>query len=929
MITKRLFRAALHLDPDPARRVAGVAELPQDSDELAALLADDPAPEVRLAAANRSTKVDALAAAWEKETDPAVRFAIASALGAALAETDDAARANAILASPACTDEIRADAARRTSDAERRRGAIAAIRDEGTLIELALTAPHAETRKDAAGRVQTTEGLHKIAGAAESKDRGVARSAKKRIDAIASSEGNAAEADAILAELEALAKKPGPVLSAVVELNRRWEALRLADDPARLARCDVARLALQARFEREHEEQRARTRFERGLKDWLAKAEAPATSDALSGLLAEFADLRDAAQKSGDPSALTRLDKAEQHIERWTQELNALAGAEALVIEAEQLAAGTSIDNAKLPERWQALERSVRTPALTGRFEAALIMVEQRRLAQIKAAKQETDGARLHVHSLLHAAEQALAAGQLQAVRAAVDEIRARKSDAGLLPKPTLQRLGRVTQQLTDLERWESFGQQQARVQLCERAEAVSTSSLDPPRVAVEVQKLRAEWKTLDEQHAGVPKALWERFDRACEKAYAPAARHFAEQAAMRKEVRRKRDEFIAMASAHAPTLLTEPRDWRAIERWLRETDQKWRDGDLGSVEPKAWKSFDAQYRAALAPARDALSAARDEAKARRIALIEEATALAAKAMDRDAPSQVKAIQARWQAQAKELSLAQRDERPLWEQFRAACDAVFQARDANRKQEDNQKHEGRRALEELCVALEQLAQPTDKEEADLRRALRDLSEQWKQKSRASGPVPRGLESRVTSAKAAVEAALSARTRAREGAVWQTLAAKERLCETLDGLVLTERGADESATIATAQWAALPALPAAWEKAMLARRDAAIRALADKDTAAEYTAGIEDAEESRGEALLELELALGLEISPELQALRLALQVRKLRDRFQDATKSSANTPAERLVAWCAQPGFADEQQRQRIDRIFATMERGR
>ena len=209
------------------------------------------------------------------------------------------------------------------------------------------------------------------------------------------------------------------------------------------------------------------------------------------------------------------------------------------------------------------------------------------------------------------------------------------------------------------------------------------------------------------------------------------------------------------------------------------------------------------------------------------------------------------------------------------------------------------------------------------------RALRDLSEQWKQKSRASGPVPRGLESRFTSAKAAMEAALSARTRAREGAVWQTLAAKERLCETLDGLVLTERGADDSATIATARWTALPALPAAWEKAMLARRDAAIRALVDRDAAAEYAAGIEDAEESRGEALLELELALGLEIPPELQALRLALQVRKLRDRFQDATKSSANTPAERLVAWCAQPGFADEQQRQRIDRIFATMERGR
>ena len=102
-------------------------------------------------------------------------------------------------------------------------------------------------------------------------------------------------------------------------------------------------------------------------------------------------------------------------------------------------------------------------------------------------------------------------------------------------------------------------------MQLCERAEALPAAALDPKRLAVEVQNLRNEWKALDQQHAGVPKALWERFDHACEKAYAPAARHFAEQAARRKEARKSREEFIAAAATHAPTLLGEPRDWRAI----------------------------------------------------------------------------------------------------------------------------------------------------------------------------------------------------------------------------------------------------------------------------------------------------------------------------------------------------------------------------
>ena len=778
----------------------------------------------------------------------------------------------------------------------------------------------------AAERVRTPEGLSQLADAAKKKDRGVARLARKRFDAMADRETDAAEADAVMAQMEALALESGPILEPVIELNRRWQALNLSDDPARLARCEAARRTLQARFDREHEEQRARTRFEHRLSEWLGKTDPPEAADALAGLRGELAALREEGQKYGD-AARSRLEVAERRIDQWARELQALAGAEALVVEAEQLAAGTSIDNAKLPERWQALDLHIRTPALTRRFEAALIIVEQRRLAQIRAAEQESHSARQQLHSLLHAAEQALTAGQLQAAQAAADEIRKCKPGAGVLPKPTVQRLSRLTQQLSELERWESFGQHQARVQLCERAEAAATLTLDPPQLAVEVQNLRNEWKALDQQHAGVPKALWERFDRGCEKAYAPAARHFAEQAALRKQARKQRDDFIAAAAAHAPTLLTEPRDWRAIERWLRETDRRWHEGDLGSVEPKAWKGFDARLRAALAPLRDALSAARDDAKARRVALIEQATALAAKAMERDAPTQVKAIQAQWQAQAKELALAQRDERALWEQFRAACDAVFQARLAKRKQEDDRQHEDRRAVEDICLQLEQLASAADKDDQHLRRVLRELQDQWKQRARAPGPALRGLELRFTTAKTAVESALSARARGREAAVWQTLAAKERLCEQLDSLLRSRGGAADPAAAATAQWTALPALSSAWEKAMLARRDAALRALADETAAAAYLVRMDGGAESRREMLLELEMLLGLESPPDLQARRFELQVKQLRDRFQSATPIGTNTAGERLLAWCAQPGVADAGDRQRCDRVFSAMER--
>ena len=934
MLNKIFTRQPRLEHPDPAQRLLGLAELSGDSADIARLLLEDPAPVVRAAAARQCTDLDALTGALGDESDPDVRDALAAALAAALAETPDDARVAAVLQADATTDALRSDVARRAPASARRRLAIAALRAEEPLIELALAAEHADTRMAAAERVHTQTGLQKLADQAKNKDNGVARLAKQRLDLIKNRITQGAEADAILSQLEALAAEPGPILTAVVELNRRWQVLDMTGDAARLARCDAARQTIQARFDREQEEQRAKAQYERRLRDWLAAlgSPPPETAEALAAVRTSLDTLREDANARGDNAGLAHLEAAGLRIAQWEHDRIALAGAEALVVEAERLAADTSIDNADLPARWQALNRTTRTPELTRRFEAALMTVEQRRLAQVQATQQQSSALKLQLHGLLHNAEQALAAGQLQAARAAAEEIRSLKTAAGVLPKPTTQRLSRVIQQLTELERWESFGQQQARLQLCERAEALAAQPGDPAHVAQEVQKLRNDWKALDQQHAGVPKALWERFDRACEKAYAPAARHFAELAAQRKAARKRREEFLAATAAHAPTLVTEAPDWRAIERWLRETDQTWREGGLGSVDPGMWKKLDVRLKEAVAPARDALAAARDKAKAAREALIAEATALGEKAMERDTPSQVKAIQLRWQEQAKQLSLAQRDERTLWDRFRAACDAVFSARQSKRKEEDGRKTEHRRALDTLCAEVEQLAKTSDKPEQDIKRALREAQERWQTLAGAFDPSLREVEARFKKAKAAAEAMLAGRARSREAAVWQTLAASERLCEELDRALQT--GADPAAAQAATQsvrqrWSELPEMPVPWEKQMSVRRDAALRAIDDVEAAGKHRAAIDRNAAPRRDLLVELELMLGLDSPPTFQAQRLALQVRQLKERFSSAASEGSDSATEKLRKWCALTGVADTRDRQRSERIVAKLSEGR
>ena len=928
----KIFGSPLHEHADPAQRVLGVAALPPDSKVLAQLLGSDPANDVRSAAATHCIDPVVLAAAMQAETELSVRSAIAASLGKVLAATADTGIVRTLLAAQECPDAVRAQVALHAQDEQRRRDALNGIADENALVDVALGAERASVRIAAAERVQATEPLRRLLTGARDKDRGVARLARERLDAISRRIENAEAADAILREAEALVAQPGPIVTAAVELDRRWKALVLGDDEVRRTRWDAIGRLMQQRFDRELDEQRAHAWFEQRLGEWLASLQPPPATE-LPVLREQLNALRTEAANDKDSLALARLEQAERQLAQWEQAAPALAAAAALVVEAEELATGTPIDDAQLPARWQTLDLAARTPALTRRFEAALLVIEQRRLAIVRAAQQEQGAARQQLHTALHEAEQALAAGHLQEARAAADRARALKLHAGLLPKPSVQRLSRVVQQLVELERWQQFGQQSARVQLCERAEALVQKTADPVALAREVQQLRAEWKKLDEQHAGVPKPLWERFDSACERAYAPASRHFAEQAAQHRQARKQREDFIAASAAHAPTLLVEPHDWRAIERWLRDTEVTWRGPSLGSVEPGAWKKLDARLKTALAPLHEALTAARLQARQQRESLIVEAEALATRAAERDTPSRVKELQARWQTHAKSIVLAQRDERTLWERFRAACNAVFDARTGTRKEADERRHVQRQSLEALCEQMEQLARPDDADEVKVRGALRELQEQWRKAVAEGGPAAAAIEARFRTARTGVEDLLRGRTRASEAAVWQTLFAKEQLCEELDALALS--GADVDPTVGESllqRWSALPSLATDWEQKLLKRRETTLNALAPLTDAYAREDRADDIKRSaatRRDALLELELMLGMESPADLQKERLAVQVKHLRDRFKRTTSDSTGSALEILLHWCALPGIAETRDRQRCERIVANLQRRR
>ena len=142
-------------------------------------------------------------------------------------------------------------------------------------------------------------------------------SAKQRLLALKGRAGQEAEADEILTALEALAAQPGAILSAVVELNRRWQALDLSGDAGRLSRLESARSALQARFDREQAEQLAKSKVTRRVQEWIAALAPPETSEGLEALRAQLVALREEAAAAGSRAARTAIDVYVASIRHW------------------------------------------------------------------------------------------------------------------------------------------------------------------------------------------------------------------------------------------------------------------------------------------------------------------------------------------------------------------------------------------------------------------------------------------------------------------------------------------------------------------------------------------------------------------------------------------------------------------------------------
>jgi hypothetical protein len=809
--------------------------------------------------------------------------------------------------------------------------------EESAAVEFILQCQFADARLIAAQHVHSKAMLERVLPAMRNADRRVAKLVQSRLDALVAEQQGREQAQLCIEQAQRLNEEPHLMPNQVVDLDHAWKLVKAPEVSLQQA-FDAVRGALRERLEKQAELQHEviqRTSILRDLAQRAFDMDGQKLSVILDQVEQEMAQCLAAPEAVGMPKNLLSdfsalLQQCKAVLASLGESKQVLEVREALLAGWEQHPAGLKPET--LRAQWQAgqpLPPGTPGETLQQRFDALLHGLDEAHKShkqEIKAAREATQAARSKLGETLDAMEKALRDGAVRQALELEKQVRAQESQKLHMNADDAAHLARLRGELKSMQGWAKWGGNVSREELLKAAEEMAGKAMPVTELAKKVGGLRERWKELDVSAGPANKELWERFDAACTTAYAPAAAHFKKLADERQanlhaaeavlaEIRLFAQNNVAQAgSAEAAESAqsTKQAEWKAIAAFCTRTDQAWHR--LGVIERKEKKRLDQEFKEAMHILRDPLAGQQEQEAQQRATLIAQVQAL--NPAERSALDKLKTLQDRWQQRAKALPLERKQEQALWQQFRAACDALFAKRKEFAAGADAERKQHMAAKEALCATLETATGDTV---AAISALLRDAKDQWSK----IGQVPRALEQRIEDRFHAATGALQKRLddikrkaqQAEQGALFD----KVRHCQAVEQAAVDGL---EVSPVSLEQWQAMPAVAGDVERTLRKRFDAALLALQNKDQ--RYIAELQKNRAVLLQNLLRCEIIAGLESPPELSRERLQMQVAVLQSTLK---MGSSNNKHDALLDLCKLPALADAAAVKRMEALVGKLGR--
>lgn len=521
----------------------------------------------------------------------------------------------------------------------------------------------------------------------------------------------------------------------------------------------------------------------------------------------------------------------------------------------------------------------------------------------------------------------------------------------------TDERLKGIAPQLRELRHWRRWSTDEHREQICTQIEALAadTQHADEPSIN-RLEQLKGQWQALERQGAPADDALWARFRQAAEQIRERCRPYLEAQAALRSENRKQREALANRLEDFLAKVDWERVDWKKLHRAEREMRQAWNrlveapGGDYQSGQDRA---VEGRFRRALRRLDRSLAEERERNQAQKHQLLEQMRALVEEPDLRKAIDAAKQLQGQWHTT---VPARHRDENALWQQFRAASDAVFARRAAESEARGASLRENQRTREAICQDLLALAEAEHKQSPEaLEQQIGELERRWTDTEAL--PVPHQAQSTLNrqwrEALAAAKDRLSGLHEAQRWARLEHLSDRAAYCDRAGRQLITTESslkagsAQESINGTDTADATLPddasgapnceRLEQGWE-ALPSIEDADLATAMDKAFMRVLSSCHEPNQRGALAALLNENLArreslcLNLEIisqvqSPErLQTQRMQRQVERLRDRMADGETRGGDDITALLRDWyLSSPAAPSADLDARFDRIKRTL----
>jgi hypothetical protein len=914
----RLFFRPKWQNRNPRIRLEGVLELRPGDSRLTDLARSDPDAAVRRQAVRRLSDLAMLAECRSNDTDASVREAAHKRLCLVLSGEEDVGIGVAAL--EAATREFMDDATalhliHHAAAESVRRVALARIDRQSVFAEVALGDPSPELRVAALERIDQPATLERVARTARGRDKRLARMAREKADALRAAEERPRRQQEICENLEHLVAGGVPDIVRYHELEAAWNEVRRDAPEAVAARVETARAAFE-RLNAQRQEAATHLSNQRELCD---------RAESLAGEV-RVVTSPEAGQIASSRKALEVLETSWAALVDETEEVNAACAArfaaavaemrrrlpaleavfethrrfEALAADARRVAEGDGLPSEKqlrdIEERWHAFAArhgKAMPHAVRDRFDLAVARARER----IGQAREKEHALAAEFDRLADRLESALEAGELQHAISLHDKARDRLDKlAAVAPRQAQRgkRLNRIGMPLRELRDWRRYGVGQVREELIRRMQELVGADVPPNRLATEIRGLQEEWRSLDRKSGPAGEELWAAFSAAAQEARKPCEAHFEKLAAEHAANAEARAGFCDDLEASLAGVNWDEPDWGTLERKVRDSRSRWRE--LGGVEPAQWQNIDRRFRDILGRFEERLAPERQRERQRRERLIANIEALADEPDLRKAVAEVKAAQAAWQPT---VPGARKVEQALWKRFRAASDAIFARRDAERAEHERALEEQAAERTRLCEAAEALSATEPESWARARTDWAALRAAWAElpamPSRRKGALERRFDAAVAAFERAERAAV-ARAASEEEERW---AERARLCAELEARLDSDT-AGEARGDAGRRWAELPSLADETLQAMFEDRFSRTCRALDGD-AAERDA-LKNAREANlascRRLCLELEILAGIDSPADAASERLALQVERLPQAMMSGNRGAAERREE-------------------------------